>query len=61
MVRFMHTLKARDVQTHARLQEQDIKPQFFAFRQVFNPHVFDTYSENSPILNTGDLPRCIRS
>merc|ERR1712241_1399036 len=32
MVRFMDTLKARDLQTHARLQEQDLKPQFFAFR-----------------------------
>ena len=32
MVRFMDTLKARDFQTHARLQEQDLKPQFFAFR-----------------------------
>jgi len=32
MERFMDTLKARDFQTHARLQEQDLKPQFFAFR-----------------------------
>jgi hypothetical protein len=29
---FMETLRTRDEQTHARIVEQDIKPQFFAFR-----------------------------
>ncbi len=32
MVRFMDTLRMRDRETHERLREQDIKPQFFAFR-----------------------------